>query len=930
MTRLALLGNRMSYLRRRALTGVVVLTAGFLACRENPADVAPTGELAIGLAVAEGVSLAQVDQVRVRLRSAGAADINFTLSGTANRFEGTRQNLAPGTYTVTIRGITGGEVEFFGETTANVQIGVDANVNITLTSFLPAIDPILNTTSVNFTATWPAVTGAEGYEVYASSDPTFQTSFAPDLLTDLGGTFSADFTAPGIGEYYVHVRTERAGIEPGLLAEQTAHVVDAVLPTATLVSSTIAAASDVKLFGVSAAGGEGMLVLAFQTGVSAIDLDVSIGPVDGVRVGGDHNMGAIDDNGIEWLLAYEYPTGPTPSRTSTTSQPANIVALEPSSNKPATKTTPEAVVARLRSLTAAAPAAPSASADAQTFTSERGIQVSGANGTTGDFDLFFDTCVATEVGLDPTPTGGGTLADTDCFTFNPVSGDLTRGHFWVFNAIGGEMVDIQLTSAAFDPVLFLFGPDGNLVWYNDDFNGLDSRLITTLPSDGMHIAFVASFDSLAIGAYGLTLDLFAGTNADGATSTISATPGLITADGGSTSTVTVQLNDASGATITTGGDAVSLETDLGSLSGLTDNANGSYTATLTAGTTGGIATVTGYVNGMWINSSATVALANPSSTADPTNSTVAASPSSIPADGVSWAGVRVQLKDAFGTNLTVGGDAVLLTTDAGTLGTITDNGDGSYNAMLTASNAVETALVSGTLNGVAMTSNSTVQFITPTSACSTIPTGIGANVGGSLDSGDCDAPHRPGSFAELWRFDGAAGQVININLGDSTGTFDTYLFLLGTDGTTILAENDDCGADLDSCLLAQTLATTGTYTIEATTFDFDDTGDYTLTIRERAQPTTSTITAFPTSIPADGFTTATITVQGKGLGGGNVAAGGDGVTLITSLGTMSAVTDNGDGSYTATLTSPTSGTATITGTIRGIAITDTAIVTLTP
>ena len=94
--------------------------------------------------------------------------------------------------------------------------------------------------------------------------------------------------------------------------------------------------------------------------------------------------------------------------------------------------------------------------------------------------------------------------------------------------------------------------------------------------------------------------------------------------------------------------------------------------------------------------------------------------------------------------------------------------------------------------------------------------------------------------------------------------------------------------------------------------------------------TTSTITANPTSITADGTTTSTITVQLKDANSNNLSASGGTVVLSTDLGTLSAVTDNTNGTYTATLTSATTaGTATITGTLDGTAITDDATVTMT-
>ncbi len=98
-----------------------------------------------------------------------------------------------------------------------------------------------------------------------------------------------------------------------------------------------------------------------------------------------------------------------------------------------------------------------------------------------------------------------------------------------------------------------------------------------------------------------------------------------------------------------------------------------------------------------------------------------------------------------------------------------------------------------------------------------------------------------------------------------------------------------------------------------------------------ADPTTSTITASPTSITADGTSESTITVQLKDANGNNLITGGDGIALSTNLGTIGTVTDNGDGgSYTATLTSgTTAGPATVTGTLNGVPMTDTATVTFT-
>jgi hypothetical protein len=58
--------------------------------------------------------------------------------------------------------------------------------------------------------------------------------------------------------------------------------------------------------------------------------------------------------------------------------------------------------------------------------------------------------------------------------------------------------------------------------------------------------------------------------------------------------------------------------------------------------------------------------------------------------------------------------------------------------------------------------------------------------------------------------------------------------------------------------------------------------------------------------------------------------GGDEVTLATTMGSLSSVTDRGDGTYTATLSDVTLGTATITASVNGRPVAQTATVTFGP
>jgi hypothetical protein len=94
-----------------------------------------------------------------------------------------------------------------------------------------------------------------------------------------------------------------------------------------------------------------------------------------------------------------------------------------------------------------------------------------------------------------------------------------------------------------------------------------------------------------------------------------------------------------------------------------------------------------------------------------------------------------------------------------------------------------------------------------------------------------------------------------------------------------------------------------------------------------ASPDTTTIEAAPEEIVADGTSTAEITVKLKDADGNEISRGtGYTVELSTTSGTLSNVTNNNDGTFTATLTAPTTvGTATISGALTGGGMTDAPI-----
>jgi hypothetical protein len=91
-------------------------------------------------------------------------------------------------------------------------------------------------------------------------------------------------------------------------------------------------------------------------------------------------------------------------------------------------------------------------------------------------------------------------------------------------------------------------------------------------------------------------------------------------------------------------------------------------------------------------------------------SLISASPSSIVGDGTSTSTVTVQAVYDNGNDMTTGGATVALASTAGSLGPVTDNGNGTYSAVLTSATTPGSATISGTLNGLPIGNTATVTF----------------------------------------------------------------------------------------------------------------------------------------------------------------------------------------------------------------------------
>ena len=192
-------------------------------------------------------------------------------------------------------------------------------------------------------------------------------------------------------------------------------------------------------------------------------------------------------------------------------------------------------------------------------------------------------------------------------------------------------------------------------------------------------------------------------------STLTAGTTTLVANGAASTTITVQTYDSNDNALTAGGDLVIISSTAGTISGLSDLGDGRYRATLTAPTLAGNATVSATVNGVAVTDEETMNFVpGPASVV---NTSINTSLSTIVADSATQSLITVQAIDANGNNLTLGGDTIVLSSTAGSLGTVTDNNNGSYSAVLTSAGSAGTAVITGTLNALPIVDSASVTLV---------------------------------------------------------------------------------------------------------------------------------------------------------------------------------------------------------------------------
>jgi len=335
---------------------------------------------------------------------------------------------------------------------------------------------------------------------------------------------------------------------------------------------------------------------------------------------------------------------------------------------------------------------------------------------------------------------------------------------------------------------------------------------------------------------------------------------------------------------------------------------GDFTISVTGENASG-SDITSQSNGFTVNPAA----------ADPGNSTISAAPDNIVANGSSTSLITVQLTDQFGNQLNSGGDNVTISTDAGILtGSVTDNGDGTYEQSLQSSTTAAPATVSATVNGDAITSgNATVNFVAGGLDHFAVEKAGGATIG-TQDAGQAFNIRiiaQDVNNNTVTSFNGSVTITSSNTISSGGGTASLTNGILSSRSVTIT----EAGQNNVTLSAANTSGTqsgiSNSFTVNPGPTD----------------PAVTTITPANNFIENTGSSTTVITVQAKDQFGNNRLSGGQTVTLSTTKGTLKGtVTDNGNGTYTQTLESSNNiESATITGFIGGNAIDDDAVVTFT-
>lgn len=393
-----------------------------------------------------------------------------------------------------------------------------------------------------------------------------------------------------------------------------------------------------------------------------------------------------------------------------------------------------------------------------------------------------------------------------------------------------------------------------------------------------------------------------GSNLDTGKSTLTASQPTIIANNTDTSSILLTLRDTNDNPVS--GQGVQFISSLAGtiLDSLIDHGDGSYTALL-KGTKAGIATVTVKVNGTVLNTtSAQITLKADASNLDAGKSTLSAAPNTIVANNIAASLITFVLKDVNDNPVSNQNVLFVSSLTGSTIGSVTDNGNGTYSASLTgtqAGNISITVKVNGSALGVVTTQITLKADVTNLDPGKSVLTSSRPNIvaDGSETSTITltlkDVYNNPVSGQKVQFVSALAGTLVGNVTDNGDGNYTAVL-----NGTK--AGVTSVTATVNGAALGVTAAQI-TLTADASNLDAGK----------------SALTASQLSIVADNRDTSEIALVLKDIN--NNAVSGQNVVLNSSLTgtTVGNVKDNGDGSYTAVLVGTKAGITGITATVNG-------------
>ncbi|MDQ6820163.1 MAG: Ig-like domain-containing protein [Actinomycetota bacterium] len=357
---------------------------------------------------------------------------------------------------------------------------------------------------------------------------------------------------------------------------------------------------------------------------------------------------------------------------------------------------------------------------------------------------------------------------------------------------------------------------------------------------------------------------------------LSLQPSSITADGASTSTATATLTDASGNRVP--GQAVAFSsTDANeSISGATDNGNGTYTATITSSTTVGTPTIMAADQTATLSTQQTLTQVLGS----PTHIALSLAPSSIPADGTSTTKAMATVTDSAGHGIP-GETVQFMSADSGdSISGTTDNGDGTYTAIITSSTTVGTPTITARDQSAGLSSHQTL----------TQTIGAPAHIALSIAPSSILADGHSTSTAKATVTDAAGHGVPGA----------TITFSSTDTGETISATTYNGNGIYTATITSSTTIGTPTITVSDATAGLSTGQTLTQTI---GPPARITLSLAPQVIQANGASTSNATATVTDVAGHGIANQTVRFSSTNPGEGISGTTPQGGGAYTATITS---------------------------